>query len=577
MKKRLSVLLALAMLLSLCLPTSAQEQTPNATEAFFRYDVLEDGTARITEYLKTFDEAYTSVCVPSQIDGYTVSTIGNCAFLRAFYAYTVILPDTVTVIEQSAFQESGVKTIFLPSSLQTIEDNAFFWCTNLKKLVIPSSVVNIGKEAFGYTIVPDPDEPNLVPGISGLVPEFTVYADNNHAVTDYAAKNGITLTELSSLPDGDADLNGETNTADVRTILQYCMYSGSGIRYWQAGDFNQDGEMNTVDARECLRDILENNDGAVSPSPGELLVVPYEVDYIEVAQGSVFVGDADFPMTLTSEDEWNAFITSDPSVDANCFYERRDYDEAFFNTNALIVVPIMGDDTVIDFVQVDAETVYISQKTLYDPKCYTLQRSAFALIVVEKTVAQHKAVATQSSVIEQTRLDEEPTNIQTVCRYTDHPHGYYLDSESGVTDAYNYHDTVVMQDTEDIAAFIAAHEVLWLDENGEPITDGNGDPCYLYREFVAEDFAAYDEAFFENNVLIVGFSFDDRLNMNTPTVTYYSINNSEIVVGVEQTVYPNCYELWSFAQTAYLISVPRTEFRDQTVSFYHTLYVDYRK
>ena len=197
------------------------------------------------------------------------------------------------------------------------------------------------------------------------------------------------------------------------------------------------------------------------------------------------------------------------------------------------------------------------------------------MIVVEKASTQNKAVTIQSSWIEQTDLKFEPTNIQTIFRYTDHPHGYYLGSERAFTDAYNYNGTVVMQDTEDIADFIAAHEVLWLDENGEPILDGNGDPCYVYREFIADDFAAYDEAFFKNNVLIVGFSFDDRLNMSEPDVTYYAINDHEIVVGVEQTAYPNCYELWSFAQTAYLIAVPRAEFYDQTVSFYHTLHIDY--
>ena len=569
MKKCLSLLLALAMLMMLRVPIAAQEAT--VTDTFFTYEVLEDGTARITEYRNTFDKAYTVVTVPSQIDGYSVSTIGRSAFLRAFYARTVILSEGITKIETAAFQESGVQTVFLPSSLQTIEERAFYWCTSLKKLVIPSSVTTIGQEAIGYSVYPDPDDPELLPGISDVIPDFTVYADNNPAVRDYAEQNGVTLVELSSLPDGDADLSGECNTADVRTILQYCM---NNVGYWWAGDFNYDGEMNTVDARECLRYILQGDYEEVSPCP-EPLIVSYEVDYIEVAQGTVFAGDADFPLMLTSEEEWNCFIASDPSVDANRFYERRDYDDAFFNTYNLIVVPITGDDTVIEFVRADDETVYIDYKTLYDPKYYSIQRSAFALIAVEKASTQSKTVAIQSSWVEQTELEFEPTNIQTICRYTDHPHGYYLGSEDAVTDAYNYNGTVVMQDTEDIAEFIAAHEVLWLDENGDPVLDGYGDPCYLYREFTAEDFATYDEAFFENNVLIVGFSFDDRLNMSEPDVTYYAINDYEIVIGVEQTAYPNCYELWSFAQTAYLITVPRTEFHDQTVSFYHTLYVDY--
>ena len=297
MKKCLSVLLTLAMCMILCIPTAAQEAT--ATDTLFEYDVLEDGTARITEYQNTFDDAYTVVTVPSKIDGYTVSTIGRSAFLRAFYAHIVILPDGITKIETAAFQESGVQTVFLPSSLQTIEERAFYWCTSLKKLVIPSSVTVIGQEAIGYSVYPDPDDPELIPGISDVIPDFTVYADNNPAVLDYAEQNGVSLIELSSLPDGDADLSGECNTADVRTILQYCM---NNVVYWQAGDFNYDGEMNTVDARECLRYVLRGDYEEVSPCP-EPLILSYDVDYIEVAQGTVFVGDTDYPLTLTSEED----------------------------------------------------------------------------------------------------------------------------------------------------------------------------------------------------------------------------------------------------------------------------------
>lgn len=61
----------------------------------------------------------------------------------------IIVPDTVTTIALRAFAGcKNLKEIVLPDSVKCIEERAFADCKALKKLVLPDGVESIGKEAF---------------------------------------------------------------------------------------------------------------------------------------------------------------------------------------------------------------------------------------------------------------------------------------------------------------------------------------------------------------------------------------------------------------------------------------------
>lgn len=60
--------------------------------------------------------------------------------------YTV--PNGVKTINNAAFCDTHLTNIALPNGLETIEQNAFFECDNLKSIAIPDSVTLIGKSAF---------------------------------------------------------------------------------------------------------------------------------------------------------------------------------------------------------------------------------------------------------------------------------------------------------------------------------------------------------------------------------------------------------------------------------------------
>lgn len=132
MKKTISILLAVIMVLSVlfAVPFSASAQETNTAQTAvksgdFEYELLPDGTAEITNsdvYLETAN-------IPSTIDGYTVTSIGEMAFWMCINLTEVTIPDTVT----------------------NIGEDAFGMCEKLKTVIVPESVTSIGASAFKCT------------------------------------------------------------------------------------------------------------------------------------------------------------------------------------------------------------------------------------------------------------------------------------------------------------------------------------------------------------------------------------------------------------------------------------------
>lgn len=189
MKKLLSLIMC-ALLAFAAMPTALAVET--GSENGFGYTVLDDGTAAITNYTG-YD---TSVDIPSEIAGKTVSTIGGSAFSYSnIESFTI--PSSVTSIKRSAFEQSafyqnssnwengilyigdclidtsrnytyGTLTVkdgtrlladeslssthyssfVLPNSLEYIGDYAIAWCEYFGTITIPSSVKQIGESAF---------------------------------------------------------------------------------------------------------------------------------------------------------------------------------------------------------------------------------------------------------------------------------------------------------------------------------------------------------------------------------------------------------------------------------------------
>lgn len=149
MKRLVSVFVCVILSLS-CLSVGAnaanveKKYCGDLSEAF-KYEVLDDGTVEITDYFDIFSE----LTIPETIDGYTVSSIGYCAFEDCKELTTVVIPGTVKKIHSEAFFYcTSLKSVELKNGVETISGEAFYFCKQLKKINIPASIEDLESTSF---------------------------------------------------------------------------------------------------------------------------------------------------------------------------------------------------------------------------------------------------------------------------------------------------------------------------------------------------------------------------------------------------------------------------------------------
>ena len=120
----------------------------------FANDLLADDDGTWT-YTLSGDEATITGCVatcptelaiPSTVDGYGVTSIGDYAF-SYIRLTSVTIPGSVTSISRGAFQDNQLTSVTIPDSVTSIGDDAF-WLNELTSVAIPDSLTSIGVSAF---------------------------------------------------------------------------------------------------------------------------------------------------------------------------------------------------------------------------------------------------------------------------------------------------------------------------------------------------------------------------------------------------------------------------------------------
>ncbi len=111
--------------------------------ALWELRTLEDGT---TEAVAFLNRMASEAVIP---EGVTNFGGGGFGVFRGCTSLTSItIPDSVTIIRESAFSGSPLTSITIPDSVTTIEPYAFEYCFALTNITIPDSVTTIGDWAF---------------------------------------------------------------------------------------------------------------------------------------------------------------------------------------------------------------------------------------------------------------------------------------------------------------------------------------------------------------------------------------------------------------------------------------------
>jgi hypothetical protein len=87
------------------------------------------------------------IIIPEEINGLPVTAIGNGAFTHSPVT-SVVLPKTLTTIQQTSFWYSGIKDLVIPEGVTSIGKQAFSFCGALTSVTIPASMKTIAEFAF---------------------------------------------------------------------------------------------------------------------------------------------------------------------------------------------------------------------------------------------------------------------------------------------------------------------------------------------------------------------------------------------------------------------------------------------
>lgn len=116
------------------------------TLGVYKYIVKADGTAEITNYEYKLE---TSITIPSAINGYAVTSIGENAFEYCGKLKGITIPEGVTDIKNKAFYFCyNLESITLPTTLVSIGDYAFQNCEYVDSITLPEGLASVGKWAF---------------------------------------------------------------------------------------------------------------------------------------------------------------------------------------------------------------------------------------------------------------------------------------------------------------------------------------------------------------------------------------------------------------------------------------------
>ena len=151
----------------------------------------------------------------------------------------VKVPGTVVLDNTTFNSRSNITKIELEEGITTVMPYVFNYCTGIKELYLPDSLESIEADAFN--------------GVN--LKQVTVYGNRGTYAEEFAKKNGCTfVADTSDYKKGDVDLDGNVAIGDVRVVLRsICQKIELNEMQELAADVEKDDKVDIKDLRKILR------------------------------------------------------------------------------------------------------------------------------------------------------------------------------------------------------------------------------------------------------------------------------------------------------------------------------------
>jgi len=178
------------------------------------------------------------------IDTYVVSEhverIAPMAFSGCYSISNFVGSENLKVIDESAFEWSGIESVELKEGTTSIGKNAFLGCDCLRKIILPKSVTSIGENAFSGDEYDSVEMNVTIYGYTGSYAE-TYAKDNEISFISLTPKtytitfnpNGGSGAPASQTKTHDValTLSSETPTREGYTFLGWSTSAGGSVEY----------------------------------------------------------------------------------------------------------------------------------------------------------------------------------------------------------------------------------------------------------------------------------------------------------------------------------------------------------
>ena len=228
--------------------------------------------------------------VPADYEGTVVNvaegttTIGGYAFAYNKDVEKIVLPTTVTKLNDRAFRDTTASTVVLNEGLTNISYQAFRNATNVKEVVIPSTVTTISKEAFQNS------------GITTLTIPATVTTLEYGGCRDMKMLTEVTIEGNVEIPV--YAFRACTNLKTVKLNGDNVTFAGRGMIFTNSE--NGDGSAITVYvANETVKERLLANDTAAKDYGGYTIHVATAVNNAEDLQNAINSATANETLVLS--------------------------------------------------------------------------------------------------------------------------------------------------------------------------------------------------------------------------------------------------------------------------------------